>query len=90
LIFFIYLGLLCIGRLPGGRPPAWEAGEAIPWPSPGEKAAKEMQPEDASAEVVTAPELPEGEEPSDGTEGEGGKPSGGDSGGERRKRKRRS
>jgi hypothetical protein len=27
------VGLLLIGKLPGGRPPAWQAGEAIPWPS---------------------------------------------------------
>ena len=39
LIFFIYFGLLLIGKLPGGRPPAWAAGEAIPWPTPGQKAA---------------------------------------------------
>jgi hypothetical protein len=42
LLWFVYLGILLIGRLPGGRPPAWAAGEAIPWPSPGEKAAKEL------------------------------------------------
>ena len=52
LIFFIYFGLLCFGRLPGGRPPAWAAGEAVPWPTPGEKAAEAMQPEDPEAEVV--------------------------------------
>jgi hypothetical protein len=39
LLWFIYLGLLVSGRLPGGRPPSWEAGEAVPWPSPGEKVA---------------------------------------------------
>ncbi len=99
LIFFIYFGLLCIGRLPGGRPPAWAAAEAIPWPSPGEKAAKEMQPEDPEAGVVTAPELPEGEEPDGDDPGEDGQPPAGGSGGsdgsssgpgaERRKRKRR-
>ena len=27
------LGLLYLGRWPGGRGPAWESGEAIPWPS---------------------------------------------------------
>jgi hypothetical protein len=94
LIFFVYFGLLAIGKLPGGRPPAWAAGEAIPWPTPGEKAAAEMQPEDPEAEVVTAPELPQGE----GTEasgsaptdaGTGDKPDGGGSGGQPRKRKRR-
>ncbi len=35
LLWFVYLGILLIGR---GRPPAWAAGEAIPWPTPGEKA----------------------------------------------------
>ncbi len=39
LLWFVYLGILLIGRLPGGRPPAWAAGEAIPWPTPGEKAS---------------------------------------------------
>jgi hypothetical protein len=88
LIFFIYFGLLAIGKLPGGRPPAWAAGEAIPWPTPGDKAAEEMQPEDPSAEVVDAPELPEGDGEAGGEEGSGDKPGGG-SGGQRRKRKRR-
>ena len=45
MIFFVYLGLLLLGRLPGGRPPAWAAGEAIPWPTPGEKAAAELAPD---------------------------------------------
>jgi hypothetical protein len=36
LIWFLYLGLLIAGWVPGGRPPAWAAGEAIPWPAPGE------------------------------------------------------
>ena len=91
LIFFIYFGLLAVGKLPGGRPPAWAAGEAIPWPTPGEKAAQEMQPQDPEAEVVTAPELPEGEAESPEDEGGtgGDKPSDGGSGGPRRKRKRR-
>ena len=39
LIWFAFLGLLFVNRVPGGRPPAWEAGEAIPWPKPGEEAA---------------------------------------------------
>jgi hypothetical protein len=63
MIFFIYLGLLLIGKLPGGRPPAWEAGEAIPWPSPGEKAAGELSPEEE-----TDPVLPSGEGPGPGEE----------------------
>ena len=34
-----YLGLLYLGRQRGPRPPAWDAGEAIPWPRPGEEPA---------------------------------------------------
>ena len=34
---FGYLGLMFIGRTPRGRPPAWDAGEAIPWPRRGEE-----------------------------------------------------
>jgi MFS family permease len=45
LLWFVYLGLLLVGRIPGGKPPAWESGEAIPWPSPGDKAAADLAPE---------------------------------------------
>jgi hypothetical protein len=43
LLWFVYLGLLLLGRVPGGRPPAWETGEAEPWPTPAEKAAAELE-----------------------------------------------
>jgi hypothetical protein len=46
LLWFLYLGLLIAGWIPGGRPPAWAAGEAIPPPTPGERVAKELEPED--------------------------------------------
>jgi len=45
LVFFVYFGLLALGIIPGGKPPAWEAGEAVPWPTAGEKAAAELEPE---------------------------------------------
>ncbi|HVD38122.1 MAG TPA: hypothetical protein VNC15_04755 [Solirubrobacterales bacterium] len=45
MVFFVYFGMLCFGIVPGGRPPAWAAAEAIPWPTPGERAAAEMEPE---------------------------------------------
>lgn len=78
LIFFIYFGLLLIGKLPGGRPPAWAAGEAIPWPTPGQKVAAELEPDqDPDVVDVDAPEPPD-------------TPNGNGSGGpQRRKRKRR-
>jgi len=45
LIWLIYFALLVVGKVPGGKPPAWERGEAVPWPTPGEKAAAELEPE---------------------------------------------
>jgi len=41
LLWFVYLALLLLGWLPGDKPPAWAAGEAVPWPSPGERMAGE-------------------------------------------------
>jgi len=61
LIFFIYLGLLLLGWVPGGRPPAWASGEAIPWPSPGEKAAADLSPPSSEPEEPADPALPAGE-----------------------------
>jgi uncharacterized membrane protein YedE/YeeE len=37
LLWLGYVGLLYVGRVPGGRPPAWTSGEAMPWPKPGEE-----------------------------------------------------
>jgi len=42
ILWFLYFAFLVAGWVPGGRPPAWAAGEAIPWPTPGEKAAEEL------------------------------------------------
>jgi hypothetical protein len=78
LLWFVYLGLLLLGRVPGGRPPAWAAGEAIPWPTPGEKAAAGLHPR---------PEADETEKTAI-TNGNGAPPEQG-SPGERRKRKQR-
>jgi hypothetical protein len=50
-LWFVYLGLLIVGRVPGGRPPAWEKGEAVPWPSPGEKAAAELGGDDDESDA---------------------------------------
>jgi hypothetical protein len=36
-----FLGLTFVGKVPGGRPPAWDAGKAIPWPRPGEQVIEE-------------------------------------------------
>jgi hypothetical protein len=48
--FLAALGTLFLGRWPGGRGPAWETGEAEPWPSAAELRAQER------AEAGEAPE----------------------------------
>jgi len=50
LLWFVYIGLLVAGWVPGGRPPAWAAGEAVPWPSPGERMAGVEGGDDAKDE----------------------------------------
>jgi len=42
-IWFSWLGFLILNRVPKGRPPAWDAGIAIPWP--GGRGAPAEQPE---------------------------------------------
>jgi hypothetical protein len=80
-LWFGYLGLLVVDRVPGGRPPSWEAGEAIPWPKPGEEPSPASEPSGEAIEGQ-ATEVPAA----------GGQPSGspgGQSGSKKRKRKRR-
>jgi hypothetical protein len=76
-----WLGLLFVGRVPGGRPPAWDAGEAIPWVKPGEEqgAATDTDGEAIEGEAIEAPPAGESREGA----------SGGGSGSPKRKRKRR-
>ena len=38
-IWFGWLGFIILDKVPKGRPPAWAAGEAIPWLRPGEEPA---------------------------------------------------
>jgi hypothetical protein len=45
LLWLVYLGLLIGGWTPKGRPPAWAEGKAVPWPTPGEKAAESLEGE---------------------------------------------
>jgi hypothetical protein len=78
LLWIGYLGLLYAGWAPGGRPPAWETGEAIPWPKPGEE--------------PPAPRAAGGAVPGDATEVQAGDEAaseGARASSEKRKRKRR-
>ena len=55
LLWFVYLGLLLAGRVPGGRPPAWESGEAEPWPTPGDKGPPTLDAARGSSEPTAEP-----------------------------------
>jgi hypothetical protein len=63
----VALGLVYAGWRPGGRPPAWEAGEAVPWPAPGEKPSttpsRDEEPVEGRAEEVFPDAAAEKEEP---------------------------
>ena len=82
LLWIAYLGLLIAGWTPRGRPPAWAAGEAVPWPTPGERAAESLRGEESpdDEEVGTTDADP-------GSTTDAGEVS--DPGTPRRKRKRR-
>jgi hypothetical protein len=79
--FLGYLGLVFIDRVPGGRPPAWQAGEAIPWPRPGEE--RDPAPQAGGGAIGgEATEVPASGGPADASTGGQGRSA-------RRKRKRR-
>lgn len=47
LVFALAVSLLVANLWPGGRPPAWEAGTAVPWPDP-KAPPPEPEPEEAA------------------------------------------
>ena len=61
LFWFGALGLLFLNKWPGGRGPAWQTGEAIPWPGAAEQ-REEIARRRAEREGVQDPP-PEPEEP---------------------------
>jgi hypothetical protein len=70
LLWFIYLGILLLRK--DSQPPAWAAGEPIPWPTPGDRAAAAMESSPADngtlpPQVGEPEELPELEDPEDPT-----------------------
>lgn len=56
LVFVLAIGLLILGAWPGGRPPAWDAGVAIPWSRPGEEAAGDREPDAEGANPEPSPD----------------------------------
>ena len=62
-LWVLALGLVVLDRWPGGRPPAWAAGEAVPWPRPGDEppaqeAADDDEDEDESVKLGAQEENP--------------------------------
>lgn len=80
------LGFMLLGWWPGPRPPAWEAGEAIPWPKPGEGPRGPGEPPPSGTVEGSGREIAEPPLPEEGVE----RPPGETQGQRRRKRKRRS
>lgn len=78
------LAMLFAGRSPSGTPPAWQSGEAMPWPSPAEM--REQRVRDAEArrggDVVEGSVAEPGDEPTTAGPGRAGA-------GSKRKRKKR-
>jgi hypothetical protein len=53
LLWFVYLGVLLLRR--DNLPPAWTTGEAIPWPTPGDRAAAEIDAGEDEGPTGTPP-----------------------------------
>jgi hypothetical protein len=90
-LWFAVIGLMLGGWWPRPLPPAWDAGEAIPWPRPGEDIGPPVE-ERASSDTVegSGRELSEQRLPQNGgPEKAPEQPSGETPGQRRKKRKRR-
>lgn len=74
-LWFAVIGLMLIGFWVGGRPPAWEAGTALPWPARGDAAAVrardsvEGEGRDVTGEPLDDPSDPRGDDAGDSTNG---------------------
>lgn len=90
LVWFVGIGFLLVGLWPGGRPPAWEEGRAVPWLKPGQPApGSPDEPLDGSGRELSEPPLPEPGADSPGLPEAPTGPGGETPGQRRRKRKRR-
>ncbi len=70
LIYGLAASLLVADLWPGGRPPAWAAGAAMPWPKPGESIAGTGPTPAADPDEPARPEDFEGEATDVSSEGE--------------------
>jgi hypothetical protein len=61
LVWTVALGFLFLGRWPGGRGPAWERVEAVPWPTAVERMEAQRRARDEAEGTGGEPEVVEGE-----------------------------
>lgn len=61
-LWFVALAVLLLDWWPGGRPAAWEAGVAVPWPKPGEEAAETRDTVEGRGRELEEAGLPPDEE----------------------------
>ena len=47
--YMLLIALLITGWWPGARPPAWDAGQAVPWPKPGQPSNVPQETDDLAA-----------------------------------------
>jgi hypothetical protein len=57
-LWMVMMGILLMGRWPGGEPPAWVSGEARPWPSQAQMRAEKRGESQAGGGRVPAPVAP--------------------------------
>ncbi len=60
IFYFVALALLFLGKWPGGRGPAWDSGEAIPWPTQVDR-IKAMEEQKAAEGGDRPPEIESGD-----------------------------
>lgn len=65
-LWLVAVGLLILNRLPGGRPPAWDAGEAVPWPVRGQEPPGDGNAAADDGDVIDEP-VGESAQPTPGT-----------------------
>ena len=61
------LAMLFAGRSPNGTPPAWQSGEAMPWPSPAEMREQRVRDAEARRGDVVEGSVAEPDDEPDGT-----------------------
>jgi hypothetical protein len=89
-LWFAVTGLMLAGRWPRPLPPAWAAGEAIPWQRPGEDLGPPPEERGQSGTVEGSGREVSDEPPEDGGQnGEPPEPPYGESQGQRRKKRKR-